>query len=231
MADDFTILDHIAPYVPCLGRFRRSRIFLLPSPPASTSNLLDTTARRDPDLLSLHSNIGRGSTCADAVDSAGSLSRWQLLQSWWTTSAGDRQKRGQQQPLYLGEDDSGDADAQELLMPVSPSRKASSPRRIRSSRPVDAHVQESPRPKLSKQRSSSRYSDSAYTASSEETSNSGSRKHKKGKRSSKKRTSQRAYSDYTESTIDEEEDAGSQSTAPTSVGQDELEDSKDALQQ
>ena len=222
MADDFTLLDHIAPYVPCLGLFRRSRIFLLPSPPASTSNLATTgiSSRGDPDLLSLHSNIGQDHGRHPVTDTEHSLSRWQLLQSWWNTSTtrGDRKRR---QALHTSDDaHDGEENAQELLLSTASSRP--SPQKRHSSSRGSSN---SPRPKLGKQRDSSRYSDSAHTASSDETRSSGSgRKHKRGQ----KRDMQRAYSDYTESTIDEE-DAQSQSTAPTSVHQDDQETGKDTM--
>lgn len=212
MADDFTLLDRIAPYLPCVGCLRRQRIYLLPSPPASTSQLPTSTSGfdREPDLLSLHSDFGRDRqgrhTSSSTSSSAGKLSRWQLLQSWWSSSSA-RSPNTWQSPSArpaLHVNDESERDAQELLMPPAASPKPRSPRKERQTR--------ANRPQS--QRSLSRYSD--YTTSSEEASSAGSGRRKR--RSKRSLREVRREEDYFETaTMDGEIETGSQSTAPTSV--------------
>lgn len=136
----------------------------------------------------------------------------------------DHQKGGWQRASALGneDDDAEDADAQELLMPSPfPEHR----RKDRSSRsPHYMHTNSTDqRPRLKEKRTStlsSRCSDSVHTVSSEEdpSSSRSGKRYKKRTGADSRRSKHRAYSDHSESTLDEEEeDMRSQSTATTSV--------------
>lgn len=161
MADSFTLFDHLAPYIsPCLpfcGSSRRITLVASPQlrPRAIHDDILDD-GDDEADLYSLHSRVGRASSSAPdhlaGEDSATmTLSRWQLLRSWWTSldarrNRGTGRRDGRHLRGHIFLETELDADAEELVQPAPPDSATQQPRQP-SRQPVLRIDADAPRPR------------------------------------------------------------------------------------